>query len=227
MFRMIENHGYDTPFIGYANADILFDSELIRTLLTLLESYNDLDDRMIMVVGRRKNVSVKVFRTGACLSCIRTIGFKSEFYKTDAEDYFIFSRAGFRWNEVPEFIVGWPGYDNWLVANAIAWGITVIDASNTINAIHQVGIEGVNSGWNINLDPYVNLRLASPNFNYELGRTHCALWKTIYSHMNCPPQASYCVKLIRRHPIEIPAECHEKLIHTTESFYNMMLGHDY
>ncbi|KAK2148468.1 hypothetical protein LSH36_496g01027 [Paralvinella palmiformis] len=194
MFKSVEERGYDTPFIGYANADVLFDDELIKTLLGVLESYDDVGERMILLTGRRKNINAHLLKDAACLSCLRNFAFKARLYQPDAEDYFIFSRAGFPWDNVPEFVVGAPGYDNWLVAKALQWDVAVIDGSRTINAIHQIGAEGVKSGRDFNRDPQANLRLVSSNFNYEMGWTSCATQKTIYSYRECPSPLRFCVK---------------------------------
>ena len=227
MFRIIERRGYQTPFVGYANADILFDGELLRTLLGVLGTYDDLDKRMILITGRRRNVNVHLLPDATCLACIRKIALGAQLYQTDAEDYFIFSRAGFPWNDVPEFVVGSPGYDNWLVAKALQWGVTVVDASRTINAVHQIGAEGVKSGWDFNLNPFVNLRLVSSNFRYEMGKTSCALQRTVYSYAGCASSFGYCVKIVPSNPAEIPYDCKEPLLLSTESFLDQMLGHDY
>jgi len=50
-------------------------------------------------------------------------------------DYFAFSRGVYL--NIPPFVIGRPGWDNWLVWNARASGAKVIDASGTIVAIHQ------------------------------------------------------------------------------------------
>ena len=82
-------------------------------------------------------------------------------FKVYAEDYFITNQLGLPWSQIPDFVVGRNGYDNWLVAKTIDWNLTVIDASRTLLALHQSGSDGHMSGsrtvsrssrlWNIEL----------------------------------------------------------------------------
>jgi hypothetical protein len=53
-----------------------------------------------------------------------------------ALDYFFFSRGVF--TDVPPFALGRARFDNWLVWRAIDRGISVIDATRAIDAIHQL-----------------------------------------------------------------------------------------
>ena len=53
----------------------------------------------------------------------------------DALDYFLFSPGLFA--EVPPFAVGRTVWDNWLVWKARDEGALVVDASSTVDAIHQ------------------------------------------------------------------------------------------
>jgi hypothetical protein len=49
-------------------------------------------------------------------------------------DYFVFRRGGV---EMRAFAVGRPGWDNWLIYDMRRKGIPVIDATGTIEAVHQ------------------------------------------------------------------------------------------
>jgi hypothetical protein len=51
-------------------------------------------------------------------------------------DYFLYTRrTGLR--EIPNFIVGRPGWDNWMIYRARALKVPVIDASGSIHCVHQ------------------------------------------------------------------------------------------
>jgi hypothetical protein len=50
-------------------------------------------------------------------------------------DYFVFPRNTI--GPLPEFAVGRPGWDNWMVYNARRRGIPVVDATNVVLAVHQ------------------------------------------------------------------------------------------
>lgn len=51
-------------------------------------------------------------------------------------DYFVFQR-GLYYKKIPEFVIGRPGWDNWLLWYARASGAVVVDASSVICAVHQ------------------------------------------------------------------------------------------
>ncbi len=51
-------------------------------------------------------------------------------------DYFVFSK-GLYYREIPEFVIGRPGWDNWLLWHARARGARVVDASAVVCAVHQ------------------------------------------------------------------------------------------
>jgi hypothetical protein len=51
-------------------------------------------------------------------------------------DYFVFSRGLF-YKNTPPFVIGRPGWDNWLVWYARHSGARVVDATEVVHAIHQ------------------------------------------------------------------------------------------
>jgi hypothetical protein len=51
-------------------------------------------------------------------------------------DYFIYPRGLYR-GKIPEFVIGRPGWDNWLLWWAEKSGLPVIDASDVVIPIHQ------------------------------------------------------------------------------------------
>jgi hypothetical protein len=51
-------------------------------------------------------------------------------------DYFVFSK-GLYYHQVPEFVIGRPGWDNWLLWYARSSGATLVDASPVVCAVHQ------------------------------------------------------------------------------------------
>jgi hypothetical protein len=89
-----------TPFIGYANADILFDTSLITTLRYLSRRIN-VTNEMILIVGRRRNVDIDKVHLGSGdnLTKISQMDNIRLFIKR-AQDYFIISRRGLPWNEI-------------------------------------------------------------------------------------------------------------------------------
>lgn len=51
-------------------------------------------------------------------------------------DYFVF-RKGLFYKQIPEFVIGRPGWDNWLLWYALHSGARLIDASSVVRAVHQ------------------------------------------------------------------------------------------
>jgi hypothetical protein len=51
-------------------------------------------------------------------------------------DYFVF-RRGLYHKQIPEFVIGRPGWDNWLLWHALRSGAKLIDASPVVRAVHQ------------------------------------------------------------------------------------------
>ena len=51
-------------------------------------------------------------------------------------DYFVFSR-GLYYRNIPPFVIGRPGWDNWLVWHARYSGARVVDATAVVQAVHQ------------------------------------------------------------------------------------------
>jgi hypothetical protein len=51
-------------------------------------------------------------------------------------DYFLF-RKGLFYGEIPEFVIGRPGWDNWLLWYPLSIEVPVVDASRDVLAVHQ------------------------------------------------------------------------------------------
>lgn len=92
-------------------------------------------------------------------------------------DFFIFKKKTFR--SLPDFIIGRPGYDNWLIWYARRKLIPVVDISNEIKVIHQnhhYNFHNINKDPKIHLeeDGLENMKLAEDNYlnlkdaNYEI-----------------------------------------------------------
>ncbi|KAK2146112.1 hypothetical protein LSH36_631g01006 [Paralvinella palmiformis] len=168
-----------TPFIGYANADILFDTSLITTLRYLSRRIN-VTNEMILIVGQRRNVDIEKVDLGSGDNLTKISQMDNiQLFINKAQDYFIISRRGLPWNEIPDFVVGRNGYDNWLVTKAQDWNITLIDTSNTVLALHQSGIDGYNSGWRTVPAETMNWnKMLVKGFNYRRGSTAFAPFYT-------------------------------------------------
>ena len=89
-------------------------------------------------------------------------------------DYLIVGPQAIDWHQIPDFVVGYPGYENWLVARAKEIDLTLVDATNTVLALHMLPPGGRN---NQQCDPCVNKRLVTPS-DLHPGYTHCTPFLT-------------------------------------------------
>ena len=66
-----------------------------------------------------------------------------------ALDFFIIRQGSLDWTEIPDFVIGRPGYDSWLVDYVHHKREThsLIDVTKTVPAIHQTGADGNKAGW--------------------------------------------------------------------------------
>ena len=177
MYRLARNLT-NSDFYGFCNGDILFNQGLIDTLegvSTYSSKFNS-----TLVIGRRYNVNMKENSTELLYdSAIVTRIAKQhgKLYFLSAEDYFFIQRPQlFPWHTIKDVVIGRPAYDNYLVGQAIRGGVSVVDATNTIVAMHQTGKEG-NLAGSKNKDGGYNKRIIG-SYKYTTGLTSSAQYVT-------------------------------------------------
>ena len=179
MFKQILNESI-TPFVGFANGDILFDHSIIETLQEL-SAIKDVEQESIMIVGKRQNVNITQYDLGSGenMTKLHQADLRAKEYVGYAQDYFIISRKGLPWEKIPDFVIGRNGYDNWLVIEAQVWNTTLIDATQTIMALHQVGADGYKSGSTTNGKDTVNTNIDMvKGYKFTRGRIELAPYYT-------------------------------------------------
>jgi hypothetical protein len=131
-----------TRVLAYVNADIV----LLRDFVTAVRRIRF--DRFLCL-GRRWNVWLHepIDFDGAYEQRLRAlVSEQGELALPDAIDYFVFDRDG-PLTDLPRFVVGRPGWDNWMIYRARSLRIPVVDATRSITAIHQQhGYEHVPEG---------------------------------------------------------------------------------
>jgi len=145
-----------------------------------------------LVVGRRTNVLLgndSSLSNGPSLgndsllyvpdAVARTGRRRGRLFAADAEDFFFIAAGEFPWLSVRDVVVGRPGYDNYLVAQAIQHNVSVVDATGTLLAVHQTDADGNYAGRR-NRDVGVNVRHIGA-FNYADGLTTAAQYVTRYA----------------------------------------------
>ena len=178
MFLHAQQTGARTAFYGYANGDIVFDESLMTTLRAL-RPYTKIFRRLLLV-GRRINYKMQPNEAISQLSEVKRLARLGTWFMSTALDYFVSTYDGYPWRDIPDFVVGRVGYDDWLVANAIAREIPVVDASASLTALHQTGVDGNEAGRQANvMDRFINHGLAGGAFDYRIGDARCAQLRTV------------------------------------------------
>lgn len=118
--------------ICYINADVMLLDDFISGI-------NSVNMPLFLLTGRRWNLDVYFSIDfsmqdwqSELLDIVKT---KGCLFSNLGLDYFVFPK---QMNiKLPEFAVGRPGWDNWLVYEIWKKGYPIIDATNAITAIHQ------------------------------------------------------------------------------------------
>jgi hypothetical protein len=123
----------DSPLLCFANADMILMSDLPRAAQQVSEQVGD-----FLMVGQRWNLD----QTGPLdfnddwESRLRLdVAQRGEFYSPWGIDYFVFPRHLYM--DVPDFTIGRPAWDNWMVYHARTTFGMAIDATRDILAVHQ------------------------------------------------------------------------------------------
>ena len=172
-------------FYGFANSDIVFANNLAETLQSLSElNWFEVDGQGMLIIGKRYDVPIEKVTKSAMSNKptpLRDLA-KGQVLGNDLHlDYFISTADGYPFQKIPAFVVGKPGYDNWLVAKAMDWQIRTIDATETITTLHQssvpidseVRLEG---GW-FSMATCLNYELSGV-FDAERGGVDCTIHVT-------------------------------------------------
>ncbi|NMG58233.1 glycosyltransferase family 2 protein [Geitlerinema sp. P-1104] len=124
----------DSPILTYINADIILTQDFLNNIQRVTEVYDD-----FLVLGRRWNLDVETeldFSQPTWEQELRQrLDKEGVLSGVGALDYFVFPKPLFQ--TLPDFAVGRPGWDNWMVGEALRNQVTVINGSRVITAIHQ------------------------------------------------------------------------------------------
>ncbi len=123
----------ESRMLCYANADMILTSDLINAAWRVSEQARD-----FLVVGQRWDLDQTGpldFR-GDWESRLRLdVAGRGKFYSPWGIDYFVFPRH--LYTNVPNFTIGRPAWDNWMVYHARTTFGMAIDASRDVLVVHQ------------------------------------------------------------------------------------------
>jgi len=130
-FHLAQELSSDDVFC-YVNADIILVSDFVRSLARVQR-------KSFLVVGRRWNIDLEGLIDFSHPSwepeLLQHVASNGVLFMPNALDYFVFPRGLFE--DMPPFVVGRVGWDNWMVLHARISRIPVVDATQAITAIHQ------------------------------------------------------------------------------------------
>jgi hypothetical protein len=122
-----------TPLLCYINSDIILMPDFLDAIKTTLESM-----KQFLLCGRRWNLDVVRpldFTEGWEERLKQQVKISGTLEEAWAIDYFVYSsNIG---NDMPPFIIGRAGWDNWFLYSVRAKGLPLIDATTSIQVVHQ------------------------------------------------------------------------------------------
>ncbi len=131
MFRIAQDIGGHN-LMCYINADIILMSDF-------LPATRQIKWHQFLLIGQRWDIDWREsvdFNDPDWEGKLRAfIKKKGKLHAPSGLDYFVFPRGVYP--DVPAFTIGRPGWDNWMVYQARAQKLPVIDATRAIMAVHQ------------------------------------------------------------------------------------------
>ena len=122
-----------SPVLCYANADMLLMTDLVEAAQQVSSQAKD-----FLLVGQRWDLDLdEPFDfSGDWEARLRgEVEKRGKFYSPWGIDYFVFPRH--LYTKVPDFTIGRPAWDNWMVYHArTTWGL-VVDVTRSVTAVHQ------------------------------------------------------------------------------------------
>ena len=120
--------------LTFINADIILPGNFFDEVMTVSKYFNK-----FLMVGHRWDMDVddiiEFENDNAKNNFWERVKINSEKHACSGIDYFVYKRN--QWKKLPDFIIGRPGFDNWLIWKARRRLFPVIDSTESIQAIHQ------------------------------------------------------------------------------------------
>src|SRR5580704_5791888 len=119
----------------HVNCDIILKSDFLWAVQGVAA-----ERKRFLMAGRRWDIDLREaidFSSGDWEATVDRLAVETDRQRPPQWiDYFVFSR-GLYDQQIPEFVVGRPGWDNWLLWYPLSIGVPVMDASRAVRAVHQ------------------------------------------------------------------------------------------
>jgi hypothetical protein len=119
----------------YANCDILLMGDFRRAVEVVRRV-----QKSFLLAGRRWDADIEApldLQRAGWEGAVRHLALQTNRQRpAQWIDYFVFSK-GLYYRKVPEFFIGRPGWDNWLIWFALSARAAVVDLSRDVCAVHQ------------------------------------------------------------------------------------------
>ena len=194
MYANVYNYCPKSRTYTYINGDLLSTYHSFMSTINAVypDSFSKLGE--FVLVGQRTNVPWDVSLDARTFTNNETafqqlLQQKSELMVPNAIDYFISTRHAFDWTNIPPFVIGRAGYDNWLIEHLLfdTPNTQLVDVTQTLPMIHQTDGGGKYSwGGERTMDQediLYNERLAragNPRRRFAHGHTNDAEWETFF-----------------------------------------------
>ena len=123
----------DSEFLCFANADMLFFPKLVHDIQAVAQQH-----RKFLIVGQRWDMDITLpidFSAGWDKRLNNLLKQEGRLHAPAGSDYFVFHRS--QYTGIPDFVIGRPSWDNWMIYNGVKHGWPVIDGTPDIDIIHQ------------------------------------------------------------------------------------------
>ncbi|MCL4559662.1 MAG: hypothetical protein M1281_03475 [Chloroflexi bacterium] len=123
----------DAPLLAYVNADVVLFPDLLHNARLAAAA-----TPAFLLIGQRWDLDVRepLDFSGDWESRLRErIAAAGRLHPPAGSDYFVYPRTIFQ--NLPQFAIGRPGWDNWMIFKARREGWAVVDATGSITVVHQ------------------------------------------------------------------------------------------
>lgn len=132
LFEQVEQVSH-TPLLALVNADIILLQDFVRAVMDV-----QLQAQEFLMVGRRWGLNVEdpwEFTSGWEGRLRQEVERRGQQHPKFSIDYFVFPRGQYR--GMPDFVIGRPQWDNWMIYHTRMSRWPVIDATQSVMAVHQ------------------------------------------------------------------------------------------